>query len=320
MPKVEDLLISLKNSDWEERYLSAKKLGELGETRHSKYLIPLLNDSNRNVRVAAAVALGKIQDKSVVETLITALADPNIWVRLQIVEALGKIHDSSVALILAQFIENESNERVKATIIKVLGQLGDPKTIPMILSYLKDGDIRIRANAVEALELLGYDKLSNVLTPLIDDSNHRMKANIAKALHMSGDPRGLSMLRKMINDENELTRAAAAWAMGEIGSETTIKNLINSLGDEAWFVDKNIVKALLKMGNKALRPMISQLRKEEIPPRSRASLCRALGEMGDRRATKVLIEMSQHDFGVIRGAAEEALDILRSRADKSSEV
>lgn len=311
MKKIGELIKDLRNDKWELRYLACKELGNRKAKSAVPDLITLLNDKNANVRSCAAYALGEIGDKRAVDPLVNAIADPNEWVRLQAVEALGKVGDSKIALLLSQFLETEKDDRVKATLIKVVGILGDARMISILVPYLKDRDMRVRANAIEALESLGDDKIREFIMPMIETSNHRIKANIAKALFNMGDYTGLNLLKRMIKDKNEWMRAAAAWALGEIKSKEAVKLLLESIGDEFWFVDKNIIKSLAKTGKSVIQPLVNLLKKKKASTRARISAIITLGEIGDKRALKHLINAMNDFNGEVRLKAEEAIDRIR---------
>lgn len=317
---LEDWITELENPEWEYRFLACKTLGLEKERAAVPRIIELLNDQNHNVRLSSARALGEIGDPRAVDPLLTALAEPNEWVRLQIVEALGKLGDNRVGLVLSRFMETELDDRVRATIVKVLGSLGDQKMVPILVSYLKDSDLRVRANAIEALEIIGDEKIREFLFPMMEGANHRIKANIAKALFNLGDYTGLKILKKMIKEENEWMRAAAAWALGEIRSNEAIKPLVEALGDKYWFVDRNIIRSLVKIGMTTVRPLINKLRKKQLDHRVRLGVIVALGEIGDEGALGPLIGAMNDYNGEIRLKAEEAVDRIRENSRRRREL
>jgi HEAT repeat protein len=317
---LEEWIADLYGDGWEYRFLACKTLGMEKIKEAVPRIIELLNDQNHNVRLGAARALGEIGDRQAIDPLVTALAEPNEWVRLQIVEALGKLGDGKVAVVLSRFLETEQDDRVRATIVQVLGKLGDEKMIPILVTYLKDSDLRVRANAVEALESLGDEKITEFLLPMMAGANHRIKANIAKALFNLGDYTGLNILNKMLKEKNEWMRAAAAWALGEVKTTEVIKPLVEALGDKYWFVDRNIIRSLVKTGKPTVRPLLNKLKKKTLDHRVRLGIIVALGEIGDDNALGPLI-VNMHNYnGEIRIKAEEAIDRIRENSRKMREM
>ncbi len=298
----------LESSDWDKKYLGLKKIKEMKLADYIDDVIVLIDDNNVGVRVIAIQAMGEIGTHDNVEYLLRALADPEEWVRIRAVQALEKIGNEEACPMLIQFLESELNEKVRATILKVLPTLGTAKIVPIVSLYLRDPDQRVRANAVEALEKIGATNIKSILMPYIEDTHHRIKANVAKALWSSGNDEWLSILKIMVRDKDPWTRAAAAWALGEIKSEAAWKILVDGIGDEIWFVDKNIIKSLKKHGSKTINILMRRFRKsEDIEQKN--SIIKAIGSIGSENSTKFLVDiLNNTSSSLLRNSAEHALE------------
>lgn len=307
---IKDIIEKLRSPAWEHRYFAATTLGKTKIDESVDYLIELLDDPNENVRDAAVISLGKIGDPTAIEPLVTALADPNYRIRLHIVEALGEIGDTNISIFLAQFIENEEDENVRATIIKTIGRLGDPKMIPIIANYLNDDIERVRANTIEALENFDTKDTIPLVAPLLNDSNNRVKANAIKFLLKKGKDQlnvssGYKELEKMITSENEWMRASAAFVLGEIKDKNSVLLLLSALPDQYWFVNKNIVKSLTSIGDTALDHLKEYIENKSNKGRSYA--LQAFGEICEDKTSSVIISALNDEDGELRQIAEELL-------------
>jgi HEAT repeat protein len=301
----------LKSSRWEDIYVALKFIKQGKYREFLSEVVDALDHDNVAIRVMAVQVLGEIGDESHLEILWKMMADPEEWVRVRTVEALGKLGTKEkIADMLVKFLESEMNEKVKATILKVLSSFQEPKYIPVISLYLRDKDRRVRANAIEALENIGATNIKEILQPYIEDSDHRVKANIAKALWSSGSDEWINILKFMLRDKDDWTRAAAAWALGEIKSDVAYKLLVDAIGDETWFVNNNIIKAIKKHGDVTLKILIRRFKKEKDEFK-KESILRAIVSLESKKAVNFLLSLLDSSPSPrIRRVAEEALDNL----------
>lgn len=93
---VEQLIESLKAIDPITRWESARKLGEIKNTRAIVPLITALKDEDPFVRRRAAEALGNYSDSRAMEPLILMLSDRDLFVRKYAAESLEKITGPSL--------------------------------------------------------------------------------------------------------------------------------------------------------------------------------------------------------------------------------
>ena len=305
----EEILKGLKSDDWVNSFLAAKAAGEKKIKAALPSLIELLDDDNTQVRISAILALKFFDDKKIVENLIRALADPSEWVRVYAVEAISRFKDKKHVKLLSQFLENEENEKVRATIIKVIGELGGLKVLPILTLYLKDPNARVRANAVEAIENIsgGSDEMKEHIIPLLSDENNRVKANTVKALFKMGETKALEVLKNMIHSKDDWMRASAAYVFGVIDYAESVDFLLKSLDDECWFVVKNVIRSLVKKGSRIL-PKLEKILKTKTSPAIRMNIVATLGELATPDCLKLLIPLLNDENGDVRQHAEAVVD------------
>jgi HEAT repeat protein len=88
---VDQLTLSLDDSDSNVREEAAYSLGELKDPRAVEPLIKSLKDKDCSVRAEAAWALGEIGDPTAIEPLVQASSDEACWVQSSVSRALGKL-------------------------------------------------------------------------------------------------------------------------------------------------------------------------------------------------------------------------------------
>lgn len=301
-----------RSAEWTRRFDAARTVGERRLAKKLPLLLALLEDPHEQVRIAAIGSLRKLGLKKAVEPLIAALADPSEWVRVKVVEALGALGARRDANLLAQFLENEEDDRVRATLLRVLGELGGADLAPVIALYLRDPNDRVRANAVEALERLGGGEFGGRLRALLDDRSNRVRANAARALFHLGDGDALETLERMMLSADDWMRASAAFVFGEIDTPEAVPHLVRALADRTWFVVKNVVRSLAKKGDAAVPRLVDCLKSKNSTVVVNA--ISALAEIGGPDAFVALVPLLNHDDGDVREKAEEAVDALRERS------
>lgn len=136
--------------------------------------------------------------------------------RLRAVQILGLLRKNpKVRDILADLVK-ERDEKIRATAIKLLGNVVGPDDQDIILSLLRDSDKRVRANTVESLESLGNKRMIPILLRFRKDPNNRIRANVLKALFTLGHPDIQDDLLEMLRSNDNFMNASALWLVSRI--------------------------------------------------------------------------------------------------------
>lgn len=319
LSSVEEILKKLESHDWVERFIAAKTAGEQKIKEAVPLLLELLDDDNVQVRISAIVALKSFSGKKIVEHMIRALADSSEWVRVHAVENIGSYKDRKHIELLSQFLENEESDKVRATLIKVLGEIGGAKVLPIITLYLKDANARVRANAVEAIERISGNTTIDMrehIIPLLDDENNRVKANSVKALFRMGEQKALEVLKNMIRSKDDWMRASAAYVFGVIDYERSSEFLIETLDDGCWFVIKNVVKSLVRKGESVLPLLEKKLKDPAVAANVKMNAVSVLGELATPGCLKLLIPLLNDESGDLRQCAESVIDKIQEKKER----
>jgi HEAT repeat protein len=159
---VEFLVAIMLDPEGENRYQAAKLLGKIAkQTRDPCLVEPMvkaLGSPDFMIRQIAAQVLGILGDRRTSEVLIGALKDEKVMVQLWAVESLGKLGVPSAVGPLVELLQNTESSTLRHTIIRVLGTLGNPEVIPIILTFKDDEDSHVRARVTDAVQALRKNK------------------------------------------------------------------------------------------------------------------------------------------------------------------
>lgn len=305
------------SDDWEKRYFSLKQIIAVSDS--DVEMLPLLrkalDDSNQSIRYLAANSLKSMQCKGVVDALLFALADSSDWIRIRAIEGLGNLRASEAVEPFIHYLDVDSNPKVRATIVKHLGQFKEQRLIPVIAGYLQDEDARVRANAIEGLGFYPPDQVEHIVRPFLEDGNARIRANVAIILSKSADVEvSRGTIASMLKSESPYERMGAVYSIGETGDPSYIPILIRLLNDSSYLIQRNVCDAMIKYGLVIQGPLLKEVRAQKSEQFITGAL-RVLSEVGDKKSLKTLLRLQEFGDGEVRAAAEEAIDKIYLRVD-----
>jgi len=132
------LIPLLDDSDRDVRREAARALGVIGDNRAVKPLIKKLHDPLADIVEDAAEALGKIATPESLKALLDALNEVEWSVRKRIVLALGNIGDPLAVQSLEQLLTSESDPAVLMATTEALSRIGDRRALPRLRKLLRN--------------------------------------------------------------------------------------------------------------------------------------------------------------------------------------
>jgi HEAT repeat protein len=210
----------------------------LGEIRDPYAVVglsnTLANDSEDYVRSNAADALGEIGDRSALPGLLEALKEST---DLTVIRAIGDIGDPAMIKYLAPLL-NSSDKDIAEFAGVALGKIGDNSAIPALREALKDNDLDVVSVAIRALGKIGDNSAIPALGQVLQHESDSVRVEAATALGELRDPLAVAELSKAsANDPSKNVRIAALRALGEIGGSSALAALREALKDK----DRTIV-------------------------------------------------------------------------------
>lgn len=137
------------------RYAAISQFSTLGtqdkETALTLLRGALYHDPEADVQAAAADSIGALRLVEAYDDLATAYNNTSEWiVQMSIVACLGELGVDRGFELLQQALQSENN-LVSLTAIGALGELKDPRGIPLLLAFEKNDDWQVRHRLAQAL-------------------------------------------------------------------------------------------------------------------------------------------------------------------------
>jgi HEAT repeat protein len=201
--------------------------------------------------------------KEAIPFFVRGLADTNAWVRHTAMVELKDVEQADLSAAEQKLILDrltDSDERVRATSVYILGKWKVEGVQSLLTRALTDSDTRVRANAIETIRAHGLEQLMlKDLEPLLLDRNNRVRANVAMVLSRFNPAASLATAESMLNSTDPLTRSSAAWLIGSIRPEkggTILLDVLKIEKDE--IVINQLVRALAKLAKDQI-PLHNQI-------------------------------------------------------------
>ncbi|MFG6104459.1 HEAT repeat domain-containing protein [Leptothoe sp. EHU-05/26/07-4] len=137
------------------RYAAISQFSSLGSQDRDTALTilrgALFHDPEADVQAAAADALGALHLVEAYDDLATAYNNTSEWiVQMSIVACLGELGVARAFDLLQQALKSETN-LIALTAIGALGELKDPRAVPLLLDFVGSDDWQVRHRVAQAL-------------------------------------------------------------------------------------------------------------------------------------------------------------------------
>jgi len=284
------------------REAAVRILGETGDTRAVGPIVRALNDKFQHIRELAAHTLRKVGGPSAVEALVRVLKhDEDTVLRYIAAKELGKSGDPRAVGPLVEAADDHTAYADQFTRIAAADALaeigGQPavKALGQLLQHSEAPDTRLAA--AKLLGEMGEPSALGPLTEVIKDHSYSKdeRVDAIHALRKIKDPQVVEVLVAVLklSDAHDLI-VAVVRVLGEIGDPRAIEPLAELL--EYVLMRDYVVKALVQIGNhRAVGPLLEILKREKSL-RLIKDVAWALGEFGDTRAVKLLVETLKNKY------------------------
>jgi len=237
------LINATKDEDSNVREFSNRFLYGLGKEAVDP-LISFLKEEDSFILLKVITALGNIKDSRAIEPLIGVLKDKDSAVRESAVVALKKFGEIAVEPLISAL--QAKDLEVRRNVIKILGQIKDPRAVEPLIVALKDEDSKVRENIVKAIKEIGKAAV-DILVKTLQSEDFDIRVLAAWALGQIGDSRAIDPLIAALQDKEFFVQAKAAEALGEIQDSRAIEPLIEIMKSENILVKKHAADALKKI-------------------------------------------------------------------------
>jgi len=179
-------------------------------------LIRLLKDPEEEVRRMAASALERLDGMNNLPMILERYKRGDKVTRLRAIYALGKLGTDECLPALIHALDNDLEEDVRATAIRVLAELKDLRTLPALVLRLNDPSPTIQTMIAEALGNFRHKNLAQRLIPLLRKENKYLVIAAMESLGRMNAVEAMEEIIKLMNHPAPEVRKTAAKVLGEL--------------------------------------------------------------------------------------------------------
>ncbi|MCA1992688.1 MAG: HEAT repeat domain-containing protein [Coleofasciculus sp. S288] len=299
-----------EDADLELRWYAARILGEFQHPQVVTALVELLqNAEDEDLAEMAAAALANLGSFAI-DALTPLLAEEDT--RFLAVQALTHIRRvETIAPLLS--VVDDPQVSIRAAVIEAISSFHDFRIPPVLVKALNDLAARVRKEAIIGLSLRPdlRDELDlvNRIKPLLWDFNGEVCQQAAIALGRLGtDDAAEALFQVLKSPATPLPlQITVVRALGWMETLDAVDYLQQGLTFTSVAACQEIVSVLGRLSEPSLRPKAAKILIDFLNSGQEAvremgvkqALAIALGQLGDGRAQKVLIEMlAEEDTGV----------------------
>ncbi len=241
--------------------------------------------SDKNVQIAIW------EDQRQADTLLyTYLNDDNPEIRARTCYALGMIEPEGASAYIADLLNDpETDVRIEA--VFALGLIGDSLYSEKVIPLLFDPDSHVVHQAAIALGKMGGDSAVNALMSFARDTIPEHRAWAAEGLWRADADTAVELLKEMVTDSVEFVEEAAVYALRRLEAESAAGNLRFRLKDTIPEIRMYAAEGLRAIKDSASLMALSNQLSRDREWEVKASILRAIMEVGDRRIIKALMNL-----------------------------
>lgn len=207
----------------------------------------------------------------IILNLINSLGNPNSIMRNYAVEVLVRIGAPAFDPVIKA--TSSMDEVVRRKTCDILGRMGNPQGIPVLIRLLNDTDRYVRRRAAKALIQVNDQSAVAPLMNALTDPEKKVRYRSAQALGVIRDRRAVTSLIKSLNDYSSTVRRKAIVALGEIGDEQAITPITWCLKDPSSHVRNTARNTLKYKFNFKKRPVVNQRTRDNPRARRIPDIC-----------------------------------------------
>jgi hypothetical protein len=184
---------------------------------------------------------------------------------------------------------NDSSTSVRTQAAFVLGEIGNPKAVPVLSSTLNDSDSGVRSRAAFALGKIGNSQAVPALSNVLTDSDNNVRLFAVWALGKIGNSKAVPALSSNLNDPDSEVRLFAVWALDKMGNLPPMLALSTPSDNSDSNIGVQPIFALPKMSNpQAVNALINALNNSDANVGLQAA--KDLGTIGNSDTLDKLIK------------------------------
>lgn len=296
-------------------------------------MIKALDDGGA-VQCGAIEALGNLRDDSAVVPLLSLVNSEDGKVRSLAVAALMEItegHEGEIAEKVGKkrFLKyladavSDSDDTVRMSALKGIGQVADPASVPVVVSFLRDicqedeDSIQVVRDALERInspEAIIEELRKMKLNPVTEEDS-RVAVELVGIAGRIGNSDTVSFLEEELFNVDISLRAPFLRALGDLANGVCLDSVVEALHDSYGDVRKAAAYALGKvMKPCAVAPLLDAIKSEKFID-VKEEIAMALAATGCEESKKAIRNLYESDDAALRELAVKAAGLVPRDAD-----
>ena len=168
--------------------------------------------------------LGRLPSDFDQEPFLNLLKHPHPNIRLLAVKNLGKLKNSALLNVISKFANSEANTATRREAVSTIGRMRTPKSIPILIRFLKDDDPKVILQAIRGLiNFKTLPEVQSALTALANHPNELIQDAISRELTSKTKP----------TLEQPLPQSHSLDALKNVIVHADVRDVLNALPDES---------------------------------------------------------------------------------------
>ncbi|MCC7386438.1 MAG: HEAT repeat domain-containing protein [Deltaproteobacteria bacterium] len=180
----------------------------------ARVFVDALRDPALPVQIAAARALAGLRDANHNEALLRGFFAEQTELDHALIGALAAANGERLVAFIDELL-GKNEETVLRGGARVLGQLADPRAVPLLSAWLRAPGPRLRAEAVLALGQINTEQARSAVLGCVADPHVEVRLAVVSALGSMPGPKTYAGLSDMRRDPAVAVRQALARVLGQ---------------------------------------------------------------------------------------------------------
>ena len=279
------------------QHLSEPKYMKAARSEACEALRGYLTDEDPMVRGRACAGLGNLGTEEVLELLVERLWDSNQWVAKAAVTSVGKFDTPRSVELLGEAARMD-NVAIQTACVDALIAIGTDLVVPALVILLESPNLVLRNKATEGISALGRSgkvNLARMLVLMMNSPDVNVRRAVIEIINEVGDRDGTIWRRlvRHLRDEDWWVRERATEVLVHISGNHITEHIIELLDEESPIVRRYAVEVLIRLKDHRSVAPLAKAAKEDDDWWVQERAIEALGDLGDPRATPVVVNLLQ---------------------------
>jgi len=228
--------IASEDDSIELRYLARKGLNLVSQTGHDVFGVrPEDRQPVRNLGDASLVEIAHNLESS----------DPRV--RFHALDVARRRRDVSLLDYILDMAHAEGHREIRATLVRVIGELGFEEGADVVRSFTRDEDPRVRANALEVMSVHGSGRGAELFWWALGDRDHRVRASCIRALANLEALDLIRYCRPMLDSPSLAERDTGVFCLSQGGDAHALPLLQSCLSEPYASIRNKAYKGLIRL-------------------------------------------------------------------------